>query len=124
MDEKYLIPIMAKEKNKTARVWRAIKDVDDDSNGFLSVEELEGCFKENLSVELDGKSLVYFFRRFSTDHDRELINYRLVKSMLMEGIREHMELSPIRLTPNLLQKSGTLKNIKMMDESTIRKSLF
>ena len=70
---------MASHPNRVAKVWRAIKDVDNDSNGFLEVNELELCFREHFSYELDGKSLVYFFRRYSTDHDKELINYRLIK---------------------------------------------
>jgi len=34
-------PIMAQQPNKSMKVWRSIKDIDDDKNGFLSVEELE-----------------------------------------------------------------------------------
>lgn len=41
VDEKYMAPIMAAEQNKMARVWRAIKDIDDEKNGFLQLEELE-----------------------------------------------------------------------------------
>ena len=40
------------------------------------MNELELCFREHFAYELDGKSLVYYFRRFSTDHDKDLINYR------------------------------------------------
>ena len=32
---------MAQQPNKSMKVWRNIKDIDDDKNGFLSVEELE-----------------------------------------------------------------------------------
>ena len=67
---------MAKAPNKTAKVWRGIKEEDVDQNGFLEVNELELCFREHFAYELDGKSLVYYFRRFSTDHDKDLINYR------------------------------------------------
>ena len=31
---------------------------------------------------MDGKSLVHFFRRFSTDHDKNLVNYRKIKTIL------------------------------------------
>ena len=79
---------MANDKTRVTRVWRAIKDVDIDSNGFLHVDELEACFREHFSYALDGKSLVYFFRRYSTDHDKDLINYKLIKTLIVEGIRE------------------------------------
>jgi len=66
-----------------ALVWRAIKDLDTDANGFLSVDELDGCFRENFAPELEGKSMVYFFRKFSTDHDKDLVNYRKIKSTII-----------------------------------------
>jgi len=35
-----------------AKVWRSIKDIDDEKNGFLSVTELEECFIEHFAPEL------------------------------------------------------------------------
>ena len=74
---------MEADPNKMARVWRTIKDIDDDKNGFLQADELEMCFTEHFAPELDGKSLIYFFRRWSTDHDKELVNYRLIKDAII-----------------------------------------
>ena len=53
---------MVSDSNRMARVWRSIKDNDVDSNGFLSVDELDNCFREHFAPELEGKSIVYFFR--------------------------------------------------------------
>lgn len=86
VDENYIGPIMSNNLNKMARVWRSIKDVDDDKNGFLQVEELEACFIEHFAPELNGKSLVYFFRRWSTDHDKDMVNYRLIKEAIMAKV--------------------------------------
>ena len=58
----YLAEIMVQDSNRMARVWRSIKDNDVDSNGFLSVDELDNCFREHFAPELDGKSIVYFLR--------------------------------------------------------------
>ena len=77
---------MAKESNKTAKVWRSIKDIDNDKNGFLAVDELELCFREQFPVALDGKSLVYFFRRWSTDHDKDMVNYRQIKETILSAM--------------------------------------
>ena len=63
-----------------------IKDIDDDHNGFLAVHELEDCFREHFAPELEGKSLVYFFRRWSTDHDKDMINYRRIKETIMSKV--------------------------------------
>ena len=67
-----------------ALVWRAIKDNDVDKNGFLAVEELDTCFRENFAPQLEGRSMVYFFRKYSTDHDKDLVNYRKIKSLIVE----------------------------------------
>ena len=83
VDETYIGPIMSNNPNKMAKVWRSIKDVDDDKNGFLQVGELEACFIEHFAPELRGKSLVYFFRRWSTDHDKDMVNYRMIKEAIM-----------------------------------------
>ena len=50
-------------------VWRSIKSVDLDKNGFLSIEELESCFRDIFPVDFDGKSAVHYFRNYGTDHD-------------------------------------------------------
>ena len=80
-------PIMSAQPNKMAKVWRSIKDIDNDKNGFLAVDELEQCFREHFAPELEGKSLVYFFRRWSTDHDKDLANYRFIKEAIMEKVK-------------------------------------
>lgn len=46
VDENYIAPIMAHSPHLAAKVWRGISDLDVDRNGFLSVDELHGCFTE------------------------------------------------------------------------------
>ena len=109
MDENYIGPIMAANANNMARVWRSIKEVDDDKNGFLSTDELEGCFREHFAPELEGKSLVYFFRRWSTDHDKELVNYRLIKAAIMARVDL---VTPSKAPQSrFMQRSGTTSNL-------------
>ena len=74
---------MFKDPGNMAKVWKSIKELDHDKNGFLLVEELDLCFREHFAPALDGKSLVYFFRRWSTDHDKDLVNYKYVKETIM-----------------------------------------
>lgn len=88
MNETYLASIMSKNSNRMALVWRGIKDLDTDANGFLSVDELDVCFRENFAPELEGKSMVYFFRKFGTDHDKDLVNYRKIKSSIVTKIND------------------------------------
>ena len=83
-----MAPIMAMNKHRKQLVWRSIKDFDSDKNGFLLTHELEGCFREHFAPELDGKSLILFFRRWSTDHDKELVNYRKIKEFIEVKVAE------------------------------------
>ena len=89
-----MVPFMAIHPHLTNLVWRSIKRTDMDRNGFLSTEELEGCFREHFASELDGKSLIYYFRKCGLDHDKDLVNYRLVKDQLMEKVAQHVPSSP------------------------------
>jgi Ca2+-binding EF-hand superfamily protein len=61
-------------------VWRSVKEFDIDKNGFMQCSELEDCFREHFPAELEGKSLVYLFRKFSASHDKHMINYRKLKA--------------------------------------------
>ena len=58
---------------------KALKDLDRDQNGFLTLDELETVFKELFSVEFEGKSMVVFFRKYSLSSDQNFINYRKMK---------------------------------------------
>ena len=87
---------MAQDSHKMVLVWRAIKSFDIDKNGFLQADELEGCFREYFAPELDGKSLIYYFRGSSTDHDKELINYRLIKDSIIQKVAQFVPSSPSR----------------------------
>ena len=74
---------MFKDPGNMAKVWKSIKELDFEMNGFLLVGELDECFREHFAPALVGKSLVYFFRRWSTDHDKDLVNYRYVKETIL-----------------------------------------
>ena len=104
--------IMSAQPNKMAKVWRSIKDIDNDKNGFLDVGELEQCFREHFAPEMEGKSLVYFFRRWSTDHDKDLVNYRFVKQAIMEHVEVFSTPDKVGTqTSRFMQRSGTTSNL-------------
>ena len=55
-----------KKKSAWGGIWKSIKQIDKDSNGFVTAEELEEIVKEHFPVELDGKSLIRYLRKFSS----------------------------------------------------------
>ena len=64
--EDFLIKHAVKRISAWGGIWKSIKNIDKDSNGFLTTEELEETFKEHFPVELDGKSLLRFFRKYAS----------------------------------------------------------
>ena len=50
--------------------------MDIDKNGFVPLEDLVTCFYEQFPAAMEGKSAVYFFRKFASKQDKNLINYR------------------------------------------------
>lgn len=67
------------KKANLGGIWKSIKKIDKDSNGFVTVEELEEIFKEWFPIELEGKSLYYYFRKFGSIQNKNLINYKKIK---------------------------------------------
>ena len=111
MNEKELVEIMKKSNNRTSLVWRSIRDNDEDRNGFLGSDELESCFREHFPHELEGKSLIHYFRKYSTDHDKNLVNYTKIKQSIvnrMSGIDTE------EIVATSLTKSNTVEKLMPM----------
>ena len=102
-----------------AAVWKSVKENDIDKNGFMLCSELEDCFKEHYPAELEGKSLVFYFRKFSTDHDKNLINYRGIMKQIHTNSGIHQSESKSELRAITPQRS-VLANLKT-DPSSYRK---
>jgi len=55
----------------------------------MEMDELQNAFVEQFPYELEGKSLVYFFRRFAAQHDKNFINYKEVRRLLADKLLTH-----------------------------------
>ena len=62
-------------------LWKHVKKNDVDSNGFLTIDELNTLFAQ-VYPELNGKSLFKILRPFCSIQNRSLINYKKVKEYL------------------------------------------
>ena len=67
-------------------IWKSIKTLDKDSNGYLTREELDEVFREWFPIELEGKTLLSWFRRYGSIQNRNLINYKQIKQEINEKI--------------------------------------
>jgi hypothetical protein len=63
--------------------------------------------------------MVYFFRRWSTDHDKDMVNYKLIKETIIDIINQFRTPNKSELDPSTrhMNRSETLSdltsNIKM-----------
>ena len=62
--EEFIIKMAMKNKTNWGGIWKAIKGIDKDSNGFVTADELECIFKEFFPIDLDKKSLFGYFKKF------------------------------------------------------------
>lgn len=75
-----------RKKGKWGGIWKSVRNIDKDSNGFLLVQELEEVFHDQFPTELEGKSLRNFFHRFVSVQNKTLVDYRKIKGMMNEKI--------------------------------------
>jgi len=58
-------------------IWKSVKKIDKDSNGYVTLEELDEIFREWYPLELEGKTLNRFLRsKYGSISNRNLINYK------------------------------------------------
>jgi len=61
-------------------IWKSIKKIDKDSNGYVTLEELDEIFREWYPLELEGKTLNRYLRlKYGSVSNRNLINYKQLK---------------------------------------------
>ena len=53
-----------KKKSNWGGIWKSVKQIDKDSNGFVGPHELEEIFKEWFPIELDGKTVFNYVKQF------------------------------------------------------------
>lgn len=47
-------------------IWKSIKKIDKDSNGYVTIDELEEIFREWFPVELEAKSAYHYLKKFGS----------------------------------------------------------
>lgn len=110
-----------------AGIWKSIKKIDKDSNGYVTVEELDEIFREWFPLELEGKTVTRFFRsRYGSIANRNLINYKQLKAdfnaKLLAALGELNEIkdSQSSLTERKKPMAYIPKKVIELNESTLR----
>lgn len=85
MDGDFIIQLAtAKPNNFFAGIFKSIKKIDKDSNGFVTIEEIDEIFREWYPLEMEGKTLNRHFRKmYGSVSNRNLINYKQLKAEIL-----------------------------------------
>lgn len=90
-----LLPVTPQElvkiiavNNKLPQIFRDIKGIDKDSNGYILVSELNKIFKAHYFKELEGKSLNKVSRPYGSIQNKQLIDYKKFNIFLLREVRD------------------------------------
>jgi hypothetical protein len=64
LKEDFIYSMAYKKKANWGNIWKAVKKIDKDSNGFVGQEELEELFREQFPLEMDGKTISLFLKKY------------------------------------------------------------
>ena len=74
--------------NGWSSVWREVKKLDVDRNGFLEMGDLEQVFRDYFPDKLIGYSFYTLFKSHESTYDRNLVNYKLLKDSINRKIQQ------------------------------------
>ena len=79
------LDLLAKE-DKLANVLKCIREIDKESNGYVTIQELDDIFKVVYPEALADKDIKRLFRRFSSIQNTLLIDYKMMRDCLVQEI--------------------------------------
>lgn len=79
------------EINRLPLIFKSIKDIDQDNNGYVTTTELEDIIRIHYP-ELRNKNLKKAFKPYASIQNRILIDYKKLRKDLIEKIKQKMTL--------------------------------
>ena len=114
ISEEDLILIMNSGSN-THELWRMMKKQDKDSNGFLTLSELNSIFTQKYP-DLEGKSLFKVLRPFTSIQNKQLVDYKKLKGYFDDRVTSG---NPLKQPEHL--PAGVSRNDNMRESHTFNK---
>lgn len=74
------------KNNKLVDIMRAIKDIDKEHNGYVTVTELDDILKISYKKELSDKNLKAIFKPYASIQNKILIDYKKFRDFLLERL--------------------------------------
>ena len=89
--EDFVVAVARRKMAEWGGVWRSVKKIDKDRNGYVTIEELDEIFREWFPLEMEGKTLQRWFRQWASVQNRNLINYREIKEQVNRSLLKTTE---------------------------------
>ena len=74
-----------------SRIWREIRTLDIDRNGFIERQEFEQLLRDQYPLELEKYSFLDFLDKYPCSYDDNLINYLPIKNALNARISKILQ---------------------------------
>jgi hypothetical protein len=89
MEGEFILQLASsKPNNFFGGIFKSIKKIDKDSNGFVSIEELDEIFREWYPLEMEGKTLNRYLKKiYGSVSNKNLINYKQIKSEVLSKVK-------------------------------------
>ncbi len=89
MEADFIIQLAtSKPNNFFGGIFKSIKKIDKDSNGFVTMEELDEIFREWYPLEMEGKTLNRHLKKvYGSVSNRNLINYKQMKAEVLGKVK-------------------------------------
>jgi len=120
--EDFVVSMASAKKLNWVGIWKSVKKIDKDSNGYVTLEELDEIFREWFPIELDKKTLNRYFRsKYGSIQNRNLINYKQLK-LDIQGKLPNLETTNSSQLQFSESKLTSIHNRSTLDESVFAKS--
>lgn len=80
-----LISIVQKSQTSFGLVWRSIREIDQENNGYVTNTELDDIFKLYFA-DLEARNLKKLFKPYQSIQNKILIDYKTLKKQLMDKV--------------------------------------
>jgi hypothetical protein len=96
-----------------AGIWKSIKKIDKDSNGYVTIEELDEIIREWFPLEMESKTMNRWLRgEYGSVANKHLINYKQLKNDINAKLIG--KLAPEDQTPSLLGVESLTRSHSML----------
>eukprot|EP00347_Sterkiella_histriomuscorum_P012608 403367915 len=113
VDEKNLKPYSMERladlifrNNQLVDIMRAIKDIDKEHNGYVTVTELDDILKISYKAELADKNLKAMFKPYASIQNKILIDYKKFRDYILEKLK---------LMKKLQSDNENIKKLKLLE---------